>query len=424
MANTDYDVIIIGAGIAGCCCATLCARAGLSVLLLERATQPGGKNLSGGKLYSYAFDAIFPQFSRTAPVERQITHEKLTALATRSATTVEYLHHDENAFSVLRGRLDPWLFAEAERAGAQCLASVQVDGLIKENGAVSGVRIDGETLTAKAVAISEGANTLLAEQHQLVKKLPEHAVAIGVKEVLSLPRGVLEDRFSLEGNAGTAWLFTGGVCADKPAGGFIYTNQETLSVGIVCPLASLRGTSTALPTLLDNFKQHSVLRPLLHKAELMEYGAHLIPECGLEGVPDRLGGRGYLLMGDSARFCVNTGLTIRGMDLAALSAQAAAQTLIETVHEDSNSDLHDLYRQHLTLTGLWALMKHYQKTPRFLQNPALFSVYPEMLAAIQREIYCANATPPPRLTAILWRHIRQFGLNRLFRDMVEGGRSL
>lgn len=44
----DCDIIIIGAGIAGTACALRCARAGLSVLLLERAEIPGSKNLSGG----------------------------------------------------------------------------------------------------------------------------------------------------------------------------------------------------------------------------------------------------------------------------------------------------------------------------------------------------------------------------------------
>ncbi|WP_220766556.1 FAD-dependent oxidoreductase, partial [Escherichia coli] len=50
----DCDIIIIGAGIAGTACALRCARAGLSVLLLERAEIPGSKNLSGGRLYTHA----------------------------------------------------------------------------------------------------------------------------------------------------------------------------------------------------------------------------------------------------------------------------------------------------------------------------------------------------------------------------------
>ena len=58
----DCDIIIIGAGIAGTACALRCARAGLSVLLLERAEIPGSKNLSGGRLYTHALADLLPQF--------------------------------------------------------------------------------------------------------------------------------------------------------------------------------------------------------------------------------------------------------------------------------------------------------------------------------------------------------------------------
>ena len=36
------DVVVIGSGIGGLCCAALCARAGREVLVLEAHTQPGG----------------------------------------------------------------------------------------------------------------------------------------------------------------------------------------------------------------------------------------------------------------------------------------------------------------------------------------------------------------------------------------------
>ena len=47
----DFDVIVVGAGIAGCVTAYELARSGHDVLIVERGTQPGTKNLSGGVLY-------------------------------------------------------------------------------------------------------------------------------------------------------------------------------------------------------------------------------------------------------------------------------------------------------------------------------------------------------------------------------------
>lgn len=73
----DFDIIIIGAGIAGTACALRCARAGLSVLLLERGELPGSKNLSGGRLYCHALAELLPHFQQSAPLERRITQESL-----------------------------------------------------------------------------------------------------------------------------------------------------------------------------------------------------------------------------------------------------------------------------------------------------------------------------------------------------------
>ncbi|SQA99755.1 putative oxidoreductase FixC [Cedecea neteri] len=139
--------------------------------LLSGQISPEAKNLSGGRLYTAAFDALFPDFSRSAPLERCITHEKLSALTAETSTTLSFQHPSAASYSVLRARLDPWLFLQAEQAGAQCLTATQVDSLHVENGVVSGVVIDGEVLSAKAVVIAEGANTLLAEQNKLLNQI-------------------------------------------------------------------------------------------------------------------------------------------------------------------------------------------------------------------------------------------------------------
>lgn len=111
----NCDIIIIGAGIAGTACALRCARAGLSVLLLERAEIPGSKNLSGGRLYTHALAELLPQFHLTAPLERRITHESLSLLTPDGATTFSSLQPGGESWSVLRARFDPWLVAEAEK---------------------------------------------------------------------------------------------------------------------------------------------------------------------------------------------------------------------------------------------------------------------------------------------------------------------
>lgn len=422
MATPDFDVIVVGAGIAGSTCALLCARAGMSVLLLERGEQPGVKNMSGGRLYGYALETILPGFASHAPLERRIAREKLSLLTPDSATTVEYQHpaFASPSWSVLRSRFDPWLMGQAEAAGAQCLTGVLVERLVIEAGKVCGVIVDNEPLTANTVVLAEGANTLLCEQHGLAPKAQIQNMAIGVKEVLALPREILENRFCLDAKEGVAWLFSGEICGSRPAGGFLYTNRDTLSVGIVCPLSSLGKGPAPLPQLLDSFKKHPALRPLLRQTELLEYGAHMVPEGGLKSVPGTLAGNGWMIVGDSAGFCVNTGLTIRGMDLAMLSARAAAEVL-----SSGTDDLALAYSRQLKQSALWATLSRYQHFPAMMHStPALFSHYPKLFADLQREHYETGLTPPDYLVKRLWHHARRHGLLAVVKDILQGAKSL
>ncbi|SUX71150.1 FAD-dependent oxidoreductase [Citrobacter freundii] len=120
----DFDIIIIGAGIAGTACALRCARAGLSVLLVERGELPGSKNLSGGRLYTHALGELLPHFHQSAPLERRITQENLSLLTRDGATTYSSLQPDGDSWSLLRARFDPWFVAQAEAEGVQFLSGV------------------------------------------------------------------------------------------------------------------------------------------------------------------------------------------------------------------------------------------------------------------------------------------------------------
>ncbi|SUX71147.1 FAD-dependent oxidoreductase [Citrobacter freundii] len=52
-------------------------------------------------------------------------------------------------------------------------------------------------------------------------------------------------------------LFSGEVCGERPGGAFLYTNQETLSLGVVCPLASLAQSDIPAAELLERLKTPS-----------------------------------------------------------------------------------------------------------------------------------------------------------------------
>lgn len=420
----DFDIIIIGAGIAGTACALRCARAGLSVLLLERGEFPGSKNISGGRLYCHALGELLPHFPQSAPLERRITQENLTLLTADGATTYSSLQPGGDSWSVLRARFDPWFVSQAESAGVQCITGITVEALYRENGRVCGVICDNEILRARYVVLAEGANSELAERHALVSRPAPSSMALGIKAVLALEKETLEERFRLEANEGAAMLFTGGICGDLPGGAFLYTNQDTLSFGIVCPLSSLGKNSVPATDLLNNLQSHPALRPLLRGSELLEYGAHLVPEGGLHSMPVQYGGDGWLLVGDALRTCINTGFTVRGMDMALIGAQAAAQTLIRACQQSTPQNLYPQYHQDIERSVLWEALQRYQHVPELLQRPGWYRQWPALMDAISRELWLQGERPVPPLRQIVWRQLRRHGLRNLAGDLIRSIRCL
>lgn len=71
-ADEKFDAIIIGAGPAGAACAYLLAKEGKSVILIERGTTAGEKNVTGGRLYTYALELVEPGLYKQAPLQRKV----------------------------------------------------------------------------------------------------------------------------------------------------------------------------------------------------------------------------------------------------------------------------------------------------------------------------------------------------------------
>mgnify|MGYP001282095186 CR=1 FL=1 len=282
-----FDVIVVGAGLAGLAAAYTLAQDGLEVLVLEKGDYPGAKNVTGGRLYLNPVRDLFPGLWDKAPLERHIVHEEVALMAKERSLTMSYAGDELRAqpfasYSILRAKFDRWFAQQAEKKGAMLINKSRVDELIMENGKVIGVRAGGDELGADVVIAADGVLSFTAEKAGLRKAHDPKHFAVGFKEVIEMDPGVIEDRFGLEGDEGAARLFMGEVTKGKFGGGFLYTNKTSLSLGIVVGIRDLVDAPPAIqaPQLLDDFKLRPEIARLIRGGETIEYSAHVIPEGG------------------------------------------------------------------------------------------------------------------------------------------------
>lgn len=411
----DFDVIVVGAGIAGCVTAYQLARAGHEVLLVERGTQPGSKSLSGGVLYCRVMEQVWPEFVRQAPVERVITRNCLSFLNAGSLVTIDYwdqrLASPVNAVTVLRAKLDAWLGEQCEQAGATVMAGVRVDSLIWEGGRVVGIRAGDDELRSHVTVAADGVNSFLCQSAGIRKKEPTRNLAVGVKSVVALSRGVIEERFGLSGDQGVAYAVVGDCTEGLGGGGFIYTNRNSISIGVVLRLDDLARSSASSADIHDRFLSHPAIAPFLKDGELLEYGCHLIAEGGKAMVHD-LTRSGLVVVGDAAGLTLNTGFTVRGMDLAAGSGIAAAKT-IHAALAAGDPSLQGLagYAAEIDRSFVGQDMKTYARAPSFFEQQRLYGDYGRLVADVLHTIYDHDTSPR--------RHLLFSGLGALRRSPLK-----
>jgi len=407
-----FDVIVVGAGLAGLAAAYTLAQEGLEVLVLERGDYAGAKNVTGGRLYLNPIRDMFPDLWKKAPLERFIAHEEVAMLSKDRALTMRYSGEElrqepYQSYSILRAKFDRWLAKQAERKGAMLVTKSRVDDVIMDNDKVVGVRAGGEELHADVVIACDGVMSLVAEKAGLRKPGNPRDFAVGFKEIIELEPSVIEDRFGLNDNEGVARLYMGEVTRGKFGGGFLYTNKESLSLGIVVGIKDLMEGEPQVqaPTLLDDFKQRPEVANLVRGGETVEYSAHVIPEGGLKALT-KLYGNGILVTGDAAGFSMNIGVTVRGMEYAMASGYYAAQAVIKA-RETGQYNANQLAVYELLLKDSFVMkdFQNFKDAPTALDNPRFFTVYPEMVTTMMSELYAVDAGPKERIYPTLKKHL-------------------
>ncbi len=329
-----FDCIVVGAGMSGNAAAYTLAKKGLSVLQLERGEYSGSKNVQGAIMYADMLEKIIPDFRDDAPLERHLIEQRFWMMTEAAHTGMHYRSDAfneaaPNRYTIIRSQFDKWFSRKVRAAGAVVLTETTALELIFDAyGVCIGVRTDreGGIVHADVVVLAEGVNGLLGSRASLRQPPKPETVALAVKEMHFLPQETIESRFNVKGDEGVVIEAVGTISQGMTGMGFIYTNKESLSVGIGCLVSDFAKAGETPYGLLEKFKAHPSVKPLLEGSEVKEYSAHLIPEGGYKAVP-QLCGDGWVVVGDAAQ--LNNNVHREGSNLAMTSGRMAAEAIFQ-----------------------------------------------------------------------------------------------
>ena len=418
------ECIVVGGGLAGLSAAYGLADAGVEVMVLERGDYSGAKNVTGGRLYASPIRSFYPGLWEEVPFERAVARELVTMLGDGAQTTIEvasdrFTADPPQSYTVLRARFDQWLAEKVGEKGGMVVPNMKVDALLREEGRIIGIRAGEDEIGADVVIVAEGVLRLLSSEAGLAAEPVDRDHALGFKEVIELPPGVIEDSRHLNPGEGAAQLFLGNVTDGMLGGGFLYTNKESISLGVVVGMKAMRERAEKIKPrdpsesyeLLDRFKALPQIKPLVAGGTVAEYSAHAIPEGGIAAVP-KLAGDGYLMAGDAAGLALNALITVRGMDFAIASGYYAAEA-VKAAKARGDFSAAGLAGYEASLRGSFVLkdLQTASQIPAFMENPRLFTHYPRAVSRLLEQIYTVGPGPTPGLFKTAWGGIRRDFMN-------------
>lgn len=434
MEEEKFDCIIVGGGIAGLAAAMELANNNMKFLLIERGEFAGAKNVSGGVLWGRDLARLVPEYWKEEEGwERFINHRRLTFMDGESSFSLDFKskHFEETPYSgvvVLRSKFDRWLAGKVQEAidksdyamESFIATNILVEEVLKDDsGTIVGIRSGEEKFYADSVIIAEGVNNLLTRQIGLQEQyVPADHVLTGVKEVIRFDQKVLEDRFQLDGHSGMSNEFLGYSTQGVEGGGFIYTNRDTLSVGLVLGLKDLREKVKKPYEILNEFKKHPAVKDMIKGGEVAEYSAHVVSSGDMRIMPKEIFADGVLIAGEAANLLLNAGKAIQGMDYAMRSGILAAETIVKAKEQgDYSKNTLKAYREKLEESYVMKDLRGFQGAVHLLHSPQMFKDVPNLVCDFGRQFFTIDNDPTPKtrdmLSGAVKRHSSYWDLIKL-----------
>jgi electron transfer flavoprotein-quinone oxidoreductase len=440
--DEKFDCIIVGAGIAGLAAAMILARNNMKFLLIEKGEFAGSKNVSGGVLWGNDLAKLVPNYweEEDGGWERFINHRRLTFMDDQSTFSIDFKssHFNETPYSgvvVLRSKFDRWLAGKVQEeidnsdyAMESFIATnIKVDEILMENDKAVGIRTGEEEFHADSVIISEGVNNLLTRQVGLQDDyVPADHMLTGIKEVIRYDQKVLEDRFQLNGLSGMSNEFVGFATDGVEGGGFLYTNRDTISLGLVAGIKDMREKEKSPHDLLNTFKAHPVIQDTIQGGEVVEYSAHVVSSGDKRAMPKEVYKDGVLLCGEAANLLMNAGKAIQGMDYAMRSGILGAETIVKAKERDDfTSNTLKEYKQALQESYVMKDINSFQDAVHMLHNPTMYQDVPNLICDFGRKFFTIDNEPTKKSRELMSESIKEHSSYwELMKIGFKGAKSL
>jgi len=422
--DEKFDCIIVGAGVAGLAAAMTLARNNMKFLLIEKGEFAGSKNVSGGVLWGHDLNQLVPNYweEEDGGWERFINHRRLTFLDDQSTFSVDFKssHFSETPYSgvvVLRAKFDHWLAGKVEEAIAESdfamdsflATNILVEEILMEDDKAVGIRTGDEKFYADSIIIAEGVNNLLTRQIGLQKNyVPADHMLTGIKEIIRYDRKKLEDRFQLSGLSGMSNEFVGYATDGVEGGGFLYTNRDTISIGLVLGIKDLREKEKKPHDILNHFKSHPVIADTIRGGEIVEYSAHVVSSGDKRAMPEKLYKDGVLICGEAANLLMNAGKAIQGMDYAMRSGILAAETILSAKEKnDFTAGTLQEYENKLSDSYVMKDINNFQDAVHLLHDPMMVNKVPNLINDFGRKFFTIKSEPTKKARELLHKSVKE-----------------